>query len=59
MEIFTIEYLSIYEYIYAMKIGIIGAMTEEIEDLKSRIGDFKTEERAGFSFFIGKIHCNK
>ncbi|MBI9098426.1 MAG: 5'-methylthioadenosine/S-adenosylhomocysteine nucleosidase [Spirochaetaceae bacterium] len=39
-----------------MKIGIIGAMTEEIEDLKSRIGDFKTEERAGFSFFIGKIY---
>ncbi|MDA3809052.1 MAG: 5'-methylthioadenosine/S-adenosylhomocysteine nucleosidase [Spirochaetaceae bacterium] len=38
-----------------MKIGIIGAMTEEIEDLKSRMGDFVLEERAGFTFYSGKL----
>lgn len=38
-----------------MKIGIIGAMTEEIEDLKLRMNDYTTEERAGFTFYSGKI----
>ncbi|MBN2658328.1 MAG: 5'-methylthioadenosine/S-adenosylhomocysteine nucleosidase [Spirochaetales bacterium] len=38
-----------------MKIGIIGAMAEEIEDLKNRMGSFKTEERAGFTFYSGKL----
>jgi adenosylhomocysteine nucleosidase len=38
-----------------MKIGIIGAMAEEIEDLKLRMGEFLTEERAGFTFFSGKL----
>jgi len=39
-----------------MKIGIIGAMAEEIEDLKSRMGKYTKEERAGFTFFTGKLH---
>lgn len=39
-----------------MKIGIIGAMSEEIEDLKSRMGEYETEERAGFSFYKGTLN---
>ena len=39
-----------------MKIGIIGAMDEEIEDLKSRMEKYETEVRAGFTFYKGKLH---
>lgn len=39
-----------------MKIGIIGAMAEEIEDLKTRMGDFEIEERAGFTFYSGTLN---
>lgn len=39
-----------------MKIGIIGAMAEEIEDLKLRMGNFKIEERAGFTFYSGTLY---
>ncbi len=39
-----------------MNIGIIGAMTEEIEDLKSKMENPEIEKRAGFTFFSGKIH---
>lgn len=39
-----------------MKIGIIGAMAEEIEDLKSHMINLKTEERAGFTFYSGALN---
>ncbi|MBB6478386.1 5'-methylthioadenosine/S-adenosylhomocysteine nucleosidase [Spirochaeta isovalerica] len=39
-----------------MKIGIIGAMSEEIEDLKNRMNDYTTEERAGFTFYKGILN---
>lgn len=48
--------MSLYDYISSMKIGIIGAMAEEIEDLKSRIGDYQVEEKAGFSFYTGELN---
>ena len=38
-----------------MKIGIIGAMAEEIEDLKVRLNNYETEEKAGFTFYSGKL----
>jgi len=44
------------DYIKAMKIGIIGAMAEEIEDLKNRMGDYSTEKRAGFTFYRGNLN---
>jgi adenosylhomocysteine nucleosidase len=43
-------------YIEIMKIGIIGAMSEEIEDLKLHMGKYAKEERAGFTFYRGNIH---
>lgn len=39
-----------------MKIGIIGAMSEEIEDLKSHMGNYSTEKKAGFTFYRGIIY---
>lgn len=36
-------------------IGIIGAMEEEVEILKSLLTDLKTEERCGLSFVSGRL----
>lgn len=38
-----------------MKIGIIGAMDEEVELLKQNLDDKKTKQIAGISFFSGKF----
>lgn len=37
------------------KLGIIGAMTVEIETLKAEMTDIKVTERAGMTFFEGKL----
>lgn len=36
-------------------IGIIGAMEEEVADLKAAMEDVRTETRAGMQFFLGKL----
>ena len=38
-----------------MKLGIIGAMAVEIELLKERMEDIRTENRSGMEFYIGKL----
>ena len=37
------------------KLGIIGAMSVEVEELKSRMTDLAVKERAGMEFFEGKL----
>jgi adenosylhomocysteine nucleosidase len=37
-------------------IGVIGAMEEEVELLKSALGQVETFERAGNTFYIGELH---
>ena len=38
-----------------MKLGIIGAMAVEVELLKERMGDIRTESRSGMEFYTGKL----
>ena len=38
------------------KIGIIGAMELEVEELKSKLQDVKKTEKAGMTFFEGKLN---
>lgn len=38
-----------------MKLGIIGAMRVEVETLKEKMTDLETAERAGMTFFAGKL----
>ena len=42
-----------------MIIGIIGALKQEIEPIKSSLIDLKIEKHSGFSFFVGKINNHK
>ena len=38
------------------KIGIIGAMSVEIEQLKAEMQDKKEEIQGGLTFFLGKLN---
>lgn len=38
-----------------MRIGIIGAMDEEVQILKEKLGDYTTENIGGSEFYIGKV----
>ena len=40
-----------------MKLGIIGAMAVEIELLKDRMEDIRTENHSGMVFYAGKLEC--
>ncbi|MBI9108840.1 MAG: 5'-methylthioadenosine/S-adenosylhomocysteine nucleosidase [Spirochaetales bacterium] len=40
-------------------IGVIGAMPEEMELLKLKLGKFETYSRGGNTFFIGELHNSR
>ncbi|GAB2478302.1 5'-methylthioadenosine/adenosylhomocysteine nucleosidase [Algoriphagus taiwanensis] len=45
--------------IQAQRIAIMGALDEEIAILKEEMGKFKTQNRGGIDFFLGKLNGKK
>lgn len=55
----TLFLFLIFVDIQAQRIAILGALDEEIAILKEEMGKYKTQNRGGIDFFLGKLHGKK